>query len=69
MDAIFEEKKLELRYDNLGEDKPRKQTLNNVKQKATNDDLAAFGKLMGDLAPADEAINALIIVEKQRIDL
>ena len=69
MEAIFEEKKIELRYNSNGEEKARKQTLNNVKQHASNDDLASFGKLMGDLAPKEEAINDLLIVEKQKIVL
>lgn len=69
MDTTFVEKKLELRYNNSGEEAPRKQTINNVKEEATNEDLATFGRLMGDLAPEDEAINSLTTIEKQRISL
>lgn len=69
MESIFESKKLELVYNGVGDEKGRQQTLNNVKQDASNEDIALFGNLIGSLAPKNENINAVVIVEKQRIDL
>ncbi|MEG0550455.1 MAG: hypothetical protein RR554_04790 [Vagococcus sp.] len=69
MEPIFEGKKLELHYQNVGDEKARRQSLNNLKKKAKNEDIVAFGQLMGNLAPEDEAINAVVTVEKQRFDI
>ena len=46
MEPIFEGKKLELHYDNVGEEKARSQSLGNLKKKASNEDIIAFGQLM-----------------------
>ncbi|MEG0254898.1 DUF1659 domain-containing protein [Vagococcus sp.] len=69
MEPIFEGKKLELHYQNVGDEKARRQSLNNLKKKAKNEDIVTFGQLMGNLAPEDEAINAVVTVEKQRFDI
>lgn len=69
MEPIFEGKKIELHYQNVGDEKARRQSLNNLKKKAKNEDIVAFGQLMGNLAPEDEAINAVVTVEKQRFDI
>lgn len=69
MEPIFEGKKLELHYDNVGEEKARSQSLGNLKKKASNEDIIAFGQLMGELAPEEESIKSLVTVEKQRFDI
>lgn len=69
MEPIFEGKKLELHYQNVGDEKARKQSLNNLRKKATNEDIVAFGQLMGDLAPEEENIQSVVTVEKQRFDI
>lgn len=69
MEPTLESKKLELHYDNVGEEKARKQALNNVKPDAKNDEIVSFGQLMGQLAPEDEKINSLVLVEKSRFTI
>ncbi len=69
MEPIFEGKKLELHYQNVGEEKARSQSLSHLKKKASNDDIVAFGQLMGELAPEEESIRSLVTVEKQRFDI
>lgn len=69
MEAIFDSKKLELIYQNVGENNARRQSLNNVSQEATADSMASFATLMGQLAPKDESLKTVMVVEKQRIDI
>ncbi|HCM90434.1 MULTISPECIES: hypothetical protein [Vagococcus] len=69
MEPIFEAKKLELHYNNVGDEKPRQQTLNNMKKDSKNEEIVQFGQLMGQLAPQDEAINAVMVIEKSRFDI
>lgn len=69
MEAIFEERKAELHYDNVGDNKARKQTLNNVREDATDKSIVSFATLMGKLAPENEALESIVIVEKNRFNI
>lgn len=69
METIFESKKLELIYEGVGEEKARKQNFGNIKEETTNEDLASFASLMGQLAPVEESINSVFVLEKQQINL
>jgi len=79
METIFESKKLELIYEGVGEEKARKQNFGNIKEDTTNEDLAGFASLMGQLAPVDltaeevkavmDGITELHVFEKQGTEM
>ena len=69
MEAVFESKKLELVYSPVGENKARKQSLGNIQENASTDSIGNFAKLMGQLAPTEEDLNTVMLVEKQRINI
>ena len=69
MEPTLESKKIELEYQQVGDAKGRKQTMNDVKKDAKNEEIVAFANLMGELAPADEGMEGLVLVEKSRFQI
>ena len=67
METTLESKNLEMHYTANGEEKPRKQSLSNVIVETTDEEIGNFGQLMGQLAPAEEALESVVIIDKKRL--
>ncbi|MGX7013365.1 DUF1659 domain-containing protein [Vagococcus silagei] len=66
MSANFEEKKVQLNYDNLTGEKTRKQTISNISEEATNENIISFARLLNSIAPESEPLHDLFIIESHR---
>lgn len=63
MASTFAEKKVQLVYDNLNDEKKRKQAFTNLTEEASDENIIAFAKIIGSLATDEEPLNSLFIIE------
>ncbi|MGY3765886.1 DUF1659 domain-containing protein [Vagococcus vulneris] len=66
MQPTFEEKKVQLVYDNLAGEKIQKQAISQLTEEASHEDIVSFAKIIGGLATAEEPLNHILIVESTR---
>lgn len=69
MSANFEDKKVQLNYDNLAGEKNKKQTIANISKEATDETILSFARLLSTIAPEDEPLHDLIVIESYRHSL
>lgn len=69
MEKIFDSKKSILTFKAVGDDKPRKQTLANLKESATDENILDLGDIFDSLAPKDEPLKRLSIVNTHHYDM
>ncbi|MGX6971064.1 hypothetical protein [Vagococcus bubulae] len=69
MEKIFDSKKTILTFKALEDEKPRKQTLSNIRENATDESILDLGEVFNDLAPTDEPLERLAIVNTHHYDM
>lgn len=69
MEKIFDSKKTTLTFKALGDDKARTQTLGNLKENASDDNILALGEIFDNLAPTEEPLEKLTIVNTHHYDM
>ena len=69
MEKIFDSKKSTLTFKAIGDDKARQQTLTNLKETASDDNILALGEIFDNLAPNEEPLERLTIVNTHHYDM
>jgi len=69
MEKIFDSKKTTLTFKALEDEKARTQTLGNLKEDASDDNILALGEIFDNLAPNEEPLEKLTIVNTHHYDI
>lgn len=69
MEPLFNSKKSILSYQALEDMPAKKQTLNYLKEDSSNEDILSLGQLFGQLAPENEPLKRVAIVQTTHFDI
>lgn len=69
MEKIFDSKKSILSFKAVGEEKARKQTLANLKETATDENILDLGDIFNSLAPTNEPLETLSVVNTHHYEM
>lgn len=69
MKPVFESKNTTFSYQGKDNEKGRKQTVRNLKETATDDEILTLGEIYQTLAPNDEPMIQVAVTQKHHYDL
>ncbi|MCI0130546.1 MULTISPECIES: hypothetical protein [Enterococcaceae] len=69
MEKLFDSKKAILSFKAVGDNKPRKQTLANLIEDASDESILDLSDVFNNLAPTDEPLEKLAIVDTHHYDI
>ncbi len=67
MKQTWESTKVQVYFNIEGDQDPEKQTISDVKEEATDEEILEFGKILEKLAPATAALDSVVSVKSIRL--